>query len=74
MRAPGEVVFLLLGSAIDMREAERLLAPGHRRLEVREGEGFHLVRYDVSRSERIWRTASGPGSLSGVPVATLYVP
>jgi hypothetical protein len=72
--APDEVVFLLLGSAVDAREVERLLGPGHRRLGLEEGEGFQVTRYDVSGSDRIWRAATEPTSLSGVPVGTLYVP
>ena len=71
---PDKVVFLLLGSEIDEREVERLLAPGHRRLETQSGEGFQIVRYDLSSVERIWRSSTEPPSLSGVPVATLYVP
>jgi mannosyltransferase len=71
---PDEVVFLVLGSSVDTREAERLLAPGYRRLGVREGDGFQLVRYDVSGSGRIWRAGTPPASLSGAPAAVLYVP
>jgi hypothetical protein len=72
--APDEVVFLILGSGIDQRATDQLLAPGHRRVETREGDGFQLVRYDVSGSERIWRAAAPPATLSGAPVAALYVP
>jgi predicted membrane-bound mannosyltransferase len=72
--APDEVVFLLLGSGVDQREAERLLAPGYRRIETRDGDGFQLVRYDVSGSERTWRATTPPATLSGAPVAALYVP
>jgi hypothetical protein len=72
--APDEVVFLLLGSSVDTGEAERLLAPGYRRLGVRDGDGFQLVRYDVSDSDRIWRTGTPPATLSGAPAAVLYVP
>jgi hypothetical protein len=72
--APDEVVFLLLGSSVDTREAEHLLAPGYRRLGAHEGDGFRLVRYDVSGSDRLWRAGAPPASVSGAPVAVLYVP
>ena len=71
---PDEVVFLLMGSTIDQREIERLLAPGHRRLETRTGEGFQIVRFDVNGSDRIFRSATEPASVGGSPVATLFAP
>ena len=71
---PDEVVVIVLGGTVDEREVDRLLAPGFRRLGAQTGEGFQVVRYDVSGSDRPWRASTGPTSLSGVPVATLYVP